>query len=404
MKRILFLTCMVFLVFGAVLAPADEATDLEKRAARIHREALVIDTHCDTPMAMLRGLDIGALHNRNEVDLRRMEAGGVDAMFFAVFVSNSLDRHHPARHTLEMIDAIVSQVDAYPERAALAISSADILRLHKQGRRAILMGMENGGPLEGSLRLLRQYYRLGVRYITLTHNSHNDICDSSTAMPPVWNGLSAFGRQVVEEMNRLGMIIDVSHVSDASFFDVLRFSKAPVMASHSCVRSICDVPRNMSDAMIRALARNGGVIQINFYSAFLDPSFSRRAGKVQKDLAPRFAALRKQYRNDDNAFWKAAFTLWRRHAPEPPGIDILVDHIDHVVKLVGVEHVGLGSDFDGAGSFPKGLEDVSGFPRITLALLKRGYSEKDIRLILGGNFMRVFSRVEAVSAGLGCKK
>lgn len=400
MKRIHFFIGLIVLVCGIAAGAADQDAQLQKRAAQLHREALVIDTHCDTPMAMLRGLDIGASQNRNEVDLRRMEAGGVDAMFFAVFVSNARDRRHPARHALEMIDAIVSQVNAYPDRAALATSSADILRLHKQGRRAILMGMENGGPLEGSLRLLRQYYRLGVRYITLTHNSHNDICDSSTQSPAVWNGLSLFGGEVVEEMNRLGMIIDISHVSDAAFFDVVRRSHAPVMASHSCVRAICDVPRNLSDDMIRALAGNGGVVQVNFYSAFLDPDFAARLRAVHKRLGPKIAALREQYADNDNAFWSAAFDLWRENAPQPPAIDILVDHIDHVVKLVGIEHVGLGSDFDGAGSFPVGLEDVSGFPRITLALLKRGYTEKEIRLILGENFMRVFARVEEVAAGL----
>jgi len=397
--RLLVAFTMLAMISLTALPAADKTETLEQRAARLHKDALVIDTHCDTPMAMLRGLDIGAGNNRNDVDLGRMEAGGVDAMFFAVFVSNARDRSHPARHTLEMIDAIVTQVEANSKRAALAVSTADILRLHEEGRRAILMGMENGGPLEGSLRLLRQYYRLGVRYITLTHNSHNDICDSSTAAPAAWNGLSRFGGRVVEEMNRLGMIIDISHVSDATFYDVLRLSKAPVMASHSCVRAICDTPRNMSDDMIRALARHGGVIQINFYSAFLDPGYSRRAREVQKALAPRFAALRAKH-GDGNAFWKAAFALWKKHTPEPPGLEILIDHIDHVAKLVGVRHVGLGSDFDGAGSFPRGLEDVSGFPRITLALLKRGYTEEDVRLILGGNFMRVFSEVERVAAKL----
>ncbi len=403
MKRICFFIGLIMLVSGVKAVPADAGSDLEKQAERIHRDALVIDTHCDTPMLMLRGMDIAAGSNRGQVDLRRMQAGGVDAMFFAVYVSNSRDRRHPARHALEMIDAILSQVKANPDRVALAVSSKDILKLHKQGRSAVLMGMENGGPLEGSLRLLRMYNQAGIRYITLTHNSHNDICDSSTGGTPAWNGLSPFGHEVVDEMNRLGMIIDVSHVSDATFFDVVRRSRAPVMASHSCVRAICDIPRNMSDEMIRALARNGGVVQVNFYSAFLDPDFAARVRAVQERLAPQVSALRRQHGPDDNAFWSAVFDLWRRNAPEPPSIDILLDHIDHVVRLVGVEHVGLGSDFDGAGSFPRGLEDVSGFPRITLALLKRGYTEREIRLILGENFMRVFQRVEEVSARLNKK-
>ena len=402
MKKLMLIVVTMLLGSGlaAAYAAGDTVAELEKRAARLHRKALVIDTHCDTPMAMLNGLDIGASGNRNEVDLERMRAGGVDAMFFAVFVSNSRDRNHPAHRALEMIDAIVKQVSENPERVALATSPLQIRNLSAENRHAILIGMENGGPIEGSLRLLRQYYRLGVRYITLTHNSHNDICDSSTGGSPRWHGLSPFGRRVVEEMNRLGMIVDVSHVSDATFRDVIRLSRAPVMASHSCVRSICPVPRNMSDEMIRDLAGKGGVIQINFYSAFLDPSFEKRAAEVQRKLAPEFAALNRRYADNRNEYWKHAFALWRKHAPEPASLEILLDHIDHVVRLVGVEHVGLGSDFDGAGSFPRGLEDVSGFPRITEGLLRRGYSEEDILKILGGNFLRVFERVEAVAQGV----
>jgi membrane dipeptidase len=378
---------------------AEERIDpaLWQQAMAIHREAIVVDTHCDTPMLMLeRGLDIGKRSDRSEVDLVKMKEGGVDASFFAVFVSNRLDQKHPATRALATIDEIYRQVKTYPHLAELARSSADIRRLHQAGKRAILIGMENGGPIEGSLRLLRNFYRLGVRYITLTHNDNNDICDSSSAEKPRWNGLSDFGKQVVQEMNRLGMIIDVSHISDQAFWDVLKVSRAPVIASHSAVRSLCDVPRNMSDDMIKALAKKGSVIQIVFYSGFLDEAYNRRAEAVRKKLDPQFKQLREKYKDNRLGFWNAWGELWKKHGPEPPEIDVLIDHIDRVVKLAGIDHVGLGSDFDGAGSFPRGLEDTAGFPLITYHLLKRGYRSEEIKKILGENLLRVFSEVERV--------
>jgi len=337
--------------------------ELWKKALAIHDSAIVIDTHCDTPMAMIgRGINIGNKLDSTDVDLVRMKQGGVDASFFAVYVSNNLDEKHPAKNALEMIDEIYLQVEANPDLAEMAFSVSNIIDIEKKGKRAILIGIENGGPIEGSLRLLRDYYRLGVRYITLTHVKNNDICDSSTAEKPRWNGLSPFGRKVVTEMNRLGMMVDVSHISDQAFWEVLKVSRAPVIASHSCCRSICDSPRNLTDKMIRKLAEKGGVIQINFFSAFLDPDYRQKA------------------------------------APPPPEIDILIEHIDHVVKLVGIDYVGLGSDFDGATSYPRGLEDISGFPLITYHLLKRGYQPMDIKKILGGNLLRVFKQVEKTSA------
>ena len=260
--------------------------------------------------------------------------------------------------------------------------------------------MENGGPVEESLALLRTFYRLGVRYITLTHNGSNPICDSSTDEPR-WNGLSPFGIEMVEEMNRLGMMIDVSHISDQAFWDVLKLSKAPVMASHSRVRAICDVPRNLSDDMIRALAAKGGVIQINFYSGFLSPVYQKKYREIRKQLEPDMKRLKEKYKDNENQYWQELFKLWKPLAPPPPKIDILLEHIDHVVKLVGVDHVGLGSDYDGAGSFPEGLEDISGFPKITYHLLKRGYDPEEIKKILGGNLLRVFTAVEETKETFG---
>ena len=366
---------------------------LWEKAVKVHQEAIVVDTHCDTPMVMLgRGLDIGRKSDKNDVDLIRMKEGGLDASFFAVFISNKMDKEHPAKNALEMIDEIHQQVERHPDLAEMAYSPADIRNIHQTGKRAILIGMENGGPIEGSLRILRNFYRLGVRYITLTHNSNNDICDSSNAETAKWNGVSPFGKEVIKEMNRLGMLIDVSHISDKAFWDVLEVSQAPVFASHSCVRSICSAPRNMSDDMIKALAKKRGVIQITFYSGFLDEGIKQKSEEIRKKVAPETKKLREKYKDNQKEFWDEVIKLWKKYAPPPPPIEKLIDHIDHVVKLVGVDYVGLGSDFDGAGSFPRGLEDVSGFPLITYHLLKRGYSETDIKKILGGNFLRVFEK------------
>lgn len=365
-----------------------------EKALKIHNEAIVVDTHCDTPMAMLeRGIDIGQRSDQTDVDFIRMKEGGVDASFFAVFISNELDLKHPAKNALEMIDEIYRQVGRHPDLAEMAYSPMDIRNIQQKGKRAILIGMENGGPIQGSLRILRNYYRLGVRYITLTHGSNNDICDSSTAEKPKWNGLSPFGREVVKEMNSLGMMIDVSHISDKAFLDVIELSRAPVFASHSCVRSICNTPRNMSDSMIKALAQKKGVIQLNFYGGFLDEVIKKKSEEIRKKIKPEKERLKEKYKDDKNGYWNALIKLWKNQSPPSPPIEKLMEHIDYVVKLVGVNHVGLGSDYDGAGSFPHGLEDVSGFPLITYHLLKRGYSEEDIKKILGGNFLRIFEEV-----------
>jgi membrane dipeptidase len=398
-KKVRFLIGISLLLVTGIpgfFLPAEDKIDPEcwNKAEKIHREAIVIDTHCDTPMVLShRKLDLGQQTDKNEVDFIRMKQGGLDAMFFAVFVSNRLDDSHPAKNALEMIDEIFLQVEKYPGLAQMAFSPQDIRDIHRQGKRAILIGIENGGAIEQSPGILRNFYRLGVRYITLTHNSNNAICDSAVDEKPKWNGLSPFGKEVVREMNRLGMLIDVSHISDQAFWDVIGVSEAPVFASHSGVRSLCDVPRNMTDEMIKALAKKGGVIQVNFYSAFLDEAFKRKSGETREQLKPQIKKLRETYKDDRGAFWSEIGKLWKKHGPEPPGIDVLIDHIDHVVKLAGVDYVGLGSDYDGAGSFPKGLEDVTGYPLITYHLLKRGYKEEDIKKILGGNFLRFFEEV-----------
>ena len=400
MKLISSVLLMNFIICIMLLnaqGKTDEAIDakLWEKALKITREAIVVDTHCDTPMKMLEtGLDIGHRTDKSEVDLIRMKEGEVSAAFFAIFSPNDSDQKNPSRKVLEMIDEIYQQAEKYPNLAEMAFSPEDILSIHQKDKRAMLIGIENGGACEGSLRLLRDYYRLGVRYVTLTHRNNNDICDSSTEEKPRWNGLSNFGKEVVKEMNRLGMIIDVSHISDKSFYDVLELSTAPVMASHSCVRALCNVPRNMSDDMIKALAKKGGVIQINMFSGFLDYHFYQKAEAVRRKMKPESDVLKEKYKNDPVGYTTAVIDLWKSQAPPPPPIDTLINHIDYVVKLVGADYVGLGSDFDGAGSFPEGIKDISNFPLITYHLLKRGYSEENIKKILGGNFMRVFKQVK----------
>lgn len=388
----LFVTSAFFISHDAY---AQEKIDpiLWEKAFKLTKASIAIDTHTDTPMALDSGMDLGKRTETIDVDFVRMKESGLTGVFFAAFVSNRLDNNNPNKKANELIDAIFNQVNKNPTLAAVAYSPNDIKTLYKEGKRAILIGIENGSPVEGSLDKLREFYKRGVRYITLTHNSNNQICDSATDEKPLSNGLSEFGKTVVTEMNNLGMLIDVSHISDKSFWDVIALSRAPVFASHSCVRSICNVPRNMTDDMIRALAKKGGVIQINFYSYFLDGAYSKKADEARKTIDTKLKALRETYKDDNKGYYKEYSKLWKEIKPEPPSIGALIDHIDYVVKLVGIDHVGLGSDFDGADSYPVGLENVTGYPLITYHLLKRGYKDEDIKKILGGNFLRFFDSV-----------
>jgi membrane dipeptidase len=399
----IMLVLLAAIIVFAGMTSEDNMPDkaLLKKAMRIHDEAVVVDTHVDTPMVMFeRGVDIGQRTENSDVDLIKMKEGGLDAVFFAIYTPNSLDDKNPSKVALSILDTIYSQVEKYYDLAEIAYTPDDLERINKTGKRAIFIGMENGGPIEDSLALLRTFYRLGVRYITLTHMDNNNICDSSTADSPKWNGLSPFGIDVVKEMNRLGMMVDVSHISDKAFWDVIKYSKAPVIASHSCVRSICDTNRNMSDDMIKALADKGGVIQINFYGGFLSKEIDLKSKEIRKQLAPIRQQLREQFKDDEKEVQKRMIAEYKKLAPPSPPIDLLIDQIDYVVKLVGVDHVGIGSDFDGASSYPVGLEDASKYPIITYKLLERGYSEKDIKKILGGNLLRVFNDVIKVSEDL----
>jgi membrane dipeptidase len=381
-----YATLFVVCLLACAQAPAD-------RAARLHRSLLLVDTHNDVTSRTVTGFDIGKPDGKGHTDIARLRAGNVGAVFFSAYVAAAYAAQGRAAHrALEMIDTIrYDIVERYPREFLLALTAADIERAHREGKIAALIGLEGGHAIEDNLRLLRNYYRLGVRYMTLTHSNTNTWADSSGDEddPQVQrhNGLTAFGRQVVAEMNRLGMIVDISHVSDKTFWDVLETSRAPVMASHSSCRALSNIPRNMSDEMIVALAKKGGVIQINFGCEFLSQASASASPWANRDLARKLRAIADRDARAEAAR-KAAAAMPRAR------LEDVVAHIDHVVKLAGVDAVGIGSDFDGVGCTPAGLDDVSQFPNLTRALLERGYSEADIRKIYGGNTLRLLRAVE----------
>jgi membrane dipeptidase len=372
------------------MAQTRSVTDAEVR--RIHSSMILIDTHNDITSRTVDGYDIGKNKNDGHTNIAALKVGGVGAQFFAVYVDSSYVKgNHSANRTLEMIDTVRHDiVERYPNDFTLATTADDIERIHKQGKIAALMGIEGGHAIEDSLRLLRDYYDLGIRYMTLTHTNTNSWADSSGDMEKAGvehhNGLTPFGKQVVREMNRVGMIVDISHVADKTFWDALATSSAPIMASHSSCRALCNVPRNMTDEMIAALAKKGGVMQINFNCGFLSEKSAAAAKGVEAALLARVGAASM---TDD-----ALIEEYRKKVP-PATLADVVAHIDHAVKIGGIDAVGIGSDFDGVSCTPVGLEDVSKFPNLTRALLEKGYSEADIRKIYGGNTLRLMRAVEA---------
>ena len=376
--------------------------DISARAAKLHRQAIVVDTHIDTPQRLLdEDFDLAARDPKGHIDIPRMREGGLDAGFLSIYVD--MRRHQgleATRRALQLIDTVYQQAARHPDQLVLATTAADVRRAHKQKKIALLMGMEGGTPIADNLRLLRVFYQLGVRYMTLTHSLANNWADSSTDEPK-HNGLSDFGKEVVREMNRLGMLVDISHVSDKAFYDALEISQAPMIASHSSCRALCKHPRNMTDEMIKALAAKGGVIQINYHIGFLDQTYADAYEKIAPELRVRMRALAEQYKDDDRALSEAREALFKEYQAQLPKVswERVVEHIDHALKLVGPDHVGLGSDFDGA-TMPEGLNDASYLPRLTQALLDRGYKEADIKNILGGNTLRVLEEAERVAARL----
>ena len=382
---------LMLLSAATFLTPPANSQDIA--GERLHAAAIVVDAHSD--FLDRSAVDHSSLSDDpdgSQTTLRKLEAGKVDAQFFSVFVPPAYREYGYAGRTLELIDRLLLEVEQNSDRIELATSVADIRRIAAEGRIAALMGIEGGHSIENRLGHLRNYYRLGVRYMTLTWNNTNDWADSSGDAPR-WSGLNDFGLTVVAEMNRLGMMIDVSHVSDDTFWDVIRSSRSPVIASHSAARALVDSDRNMSDEMIAALAEAGGVIQVTFYSKHLQATFASRYERAVDEAAATFNRLGEQYIHDpiglDIAQWSLEKEIEKSIPPLP--LSVVVDHIDHIVDLAGIDHVGLGSDFDGMGSAPVGLEHVGMMPAITEELVRRGYDEASIRKILGENLLRVMA-------------
>ena len=372
-------------------------------ARDLHSRSIVIDTHADTTQRLLFDrFDLGVRHADGSIDIPRMREGGLGAIFLAVWVPGTVTGAEAVQRALRQIDAIHRQVELHSKDLAMAKSADDIRRARAAGQIAVLMAIEGGHMMNHDLGVLREYASLGVSYMTLTHTRTTDWADSSTDKQ-AHNGLSDFGKKAIEEMNRLGMIVDVSHVSDKAFADVLETSEVPVLASHSSCRAICDTPRNLSDRMIEALARAGGVVQINFHMGFLSAEF-RAAEKADPAIEKRIEAEAKKRCGENVAcVLLESDRMIRALVAEGklPRVEWtkIIDHVDHAVKVAGADHVGLGSDFDGA-EMPYGMEDASQLPRITEALLQKGYSESDIRKILGGNVLRLMQDVGAVAKSM----
>ena len=397
--------------FSALLAlqsvfvqPPDKDDPNAKKVHQIHQRILTLDTHADAPIMMQRpGFDVGVAHDtkrdESQIDFPRMKQGGMDAMFFAVYTSQGprTDSGHAEakRNALNQFDLIHQALKKHADQAELATSPADAYRIQKLGKRAVFIGMENGYPVGKDLSMLKTYYDLGCRYMTLTHFANNLIGDSSTDPDgPMYGGLSDFGKQVVPEMNRLGILIDVSHVADSTFYDALALSKAPLIASHSNCRAICDFPRNMTDDMIKAIAAKGGVVQVNFVSDYLKkPSDAHRAAKTKIRMSRVGKVSTPQMETRIQAMSDSVSKIY---ASERASLSDIADHIDHIVKIAGIDHVGIGSDFDGGGGV-NGLEDVSQIENLTAELVRRKYSEADIAKIWGGNLLRVLGQAKVAN-------
>lgn len=360
----------------------------------------MIDTHEDTPQALLDdNYDLADPNSPFMVSIPKMRAGHLGAAFFSIWVDVKWPRNDLIHRAIDLIDAVQEQVAKHSAELGVATTADEIQRLHDQRKIAILMGLEGGHIIQNDLRALNTLHRLGVRYMTLTHTANNEWADSSAGKPR-WNGLNDRGREVVGRMNRLGMMVDISHVSDKTFDDVLAATRAPVMASHSSCRALSDAPRNMTDNMIRALAMNGGVIHINFYPAFLDQEYLSARKKISKQIDAALAAARaERAKKGARLTYRQEVEISRRIAGgiPAPSFARIADHIDHAVRVGGIDHVGLGSDFDGIDAAPRGMEDVSKLPDLVVELARRGYSEEDLIKILGGNLLRVMRQVEQVA-------
>jgi len=398
---------MLVLAFAAAAAcsqvPPAPPESADQRAARLAQEMILVDTHIDVPYRLREKMeDISVATEKGNFDHPRARQGGLDVAFMSIYV--------PAKYQPEkeggakvVADQLIDMVEGFardwPDKFALARSVEEARSAAAKGLVALPMGMENGAPVEGDLSNLRHFHQRGIRYITLTHSENNQICDSSYAKEKQWNGLSPFGREVVAEMNRLGIMVDISHVSDATFYQVMELSRAPAIASHSSCRRFTEGwERNMDDAMIELLGKKGGVIQINFGSGFIHPEAHKQTETLWDELKAFNKGRGVAEDTDDTPADDFQKSYWETHKKIFADVTDVADHIDHVVKLAGIDHVGIGSDFDGVGdSLPSGLKDVSQYPNLIRELLARGYSEQDVAKIMGGNLLRVWTAVERLS-------
>lgn len=354
----------------------------------------VLDSHCDTPSQIYRLRDLSCDSDHAHIDFSKLKQGGVDGAFFALYIPASMDSDPESawKYAQALYDGVMRTISNNPDKAALATSPDEAVSNKNEGRFSIFIGLENGSPIGRSIERIKTLHDMGVRYITLCHSGNNEICDSCAPKVGRWGGLSPFGKEVVAEMNRLGILIDVSHISDQSFYDVIGCSTRPVVATHSCCRALAGHPRNMTDDMIKVLAAAGGVVQINFYPVFLDDDFADRLN--DSGIMDEGEVIEEEFIKDPadslkRDAWNSV--LDKLSSLDRPSYKVIADHIDHVVRLVGVDHVGLGSDFDGIAVTPKGMEDASCFSRILEELKIRGYSDTDIQKIAGGNFFRVMN-------------
>jgi membrane dipeptidase len=402
--RAMFLSAVIFLLATIAFVRSVPADDIAERAHKLQFSSFVIDTHDDTTQRFFSktGFDLGKRNSDGSIDIPRMREGGMNGIFFSIWIDGRTMGPPAIQKALDQIDAVRENVAKYPKEIVLARTAEDIRRAHAQGKIAALIGVEGGHMIGNDIRMVRIFSGLGVRYMTLSHFYNDEWADSSTDKP-AHNGLTDYGKDIVREMNRQGMLVDISHVSDKTFYDALEISKAPLIASHSSCRALCNHPRDMSDDMIKALAAKGGVIQINYEKSFIDQAYKDASDKATGGVVEMMDKIKKACGDDEEcaglqmkkietqliAEGKLPHVTWER----------IIDHIDHAVKLVGADHVGLGSDFDGA-NMPEGMEDASKLPKITEALLRKGYSESDIRKILGENTLRIMEQAEKVSAEL----
>jgi len=403
LRNILIAAAALCVAGGGFMTAKPRADDSAAQARRLHFSSIVVDTHDDTTQRFLDGdFDLMPRNASGSIDIPRMKEGGLGAIFFSIWIPSKITGPEAIKHALDQIDAVREQVRKHPNEVTLAATAAEVREARKNGKIAALMGVEGGHMIASDLGVLRSYAALGVRYMTLTHSGNDEWADSSTDKA-VHNGLTEFGKDVVREMNRLGVIVDISHVSDKTFYDALEVSKAPLIASHSSCRALCDAPRNMTDQIIKDLAAKGGVIQINYHVGFLSQEF-RNAEKADPEIDKAIAAeVQKRCGDKEGCQLIEGDKVTREYVEQGklPRVDWtkIIEHIDHAVKVGGAEHVGLGSDFDGA-NMPYGMEDASKLPQITEALLRKGYSEGDVRKILGQNTLRVMAEVERVSREL----